>query len=147
MLPLAKSHFDLSAQEFWDALAIRYRRPLSGIPDLCNGCSSPFSLPNALSCRKGGLVIQRHNEVCDTIGDLASLVRHQVRREPIVREADGEADTPALVADLAVHGVWIPQTEALVDIRVTDTDTQSYGNRSPKEVLQSAENKKKKKKY
>ena len=54
VLPLEKSHFDLSAQEFWDALAIQYRKPLSGILDLCDGCSSPFSLSHALSCRKGG---------------------------------------------------------------------------------------------
>ena len=39
--------------------------------------------------------------------------------------------------------MWTPQTEALFDIRVTDTDTQSYINQSPKEVLQSAENEKK----
>ena len=57
VLPMAKSHFDLPAQEFWDALAIPYRRPLREIPDLCDGCSSPFSLSHALSCRKGGLVI------------------------------------------------------------------------------------------
>ena len=62
-----------------------------------------------------------------------------------MREADSEAGTPALVADLVVRGVWIPQTEALFDIRVTDTDTQSYSNQSLKEVLQSAENEKKKK--
>ena len=62
-----------------------------------------------------------------------------------MREANGEAGTPALVADLAVRGVWTPQTEALFDIRVTDTDAQSYTSQSPKEVLQSAEKEKKKK--
>ena len=51
------------------------------------------------------------------------------------------------MADLAVHGVWTPQTEALLGIRVTDTDAQSYSNQSPKEVLQPAENEKTKKKY
>ena len=81
-----KSHFDLSAQEFWDELAIRYKRPLRVISDLRDGCSSPFSLSHALSCGKGGLVIQHHNEVCDTIGDLASLAWNRVRREPIVRD-------------------------------------------------------------
>ena len=52
--------------------------------------------------------------------------KHSIRREPIVREADGEAGTPALVADLAVHGVCIPQTEALFDIRVTDAGLPSH---------------------
>ena len=149
VLPLAKSHFNLSAQEFWDAMAIRYRKPLRGIPDWCNGCSSSFSLSHALSCRTGGLVNQHHNEVCDAIGDLASLVWNQVKCKPIVREADSETGTPALVVDLAVRGVWSPQTEALFDIMVIDTDARSYSNQLPKGVLWcvlwSAENEKKKK--
>ena len=34
----------------------------------------------------------------------------------------------ALVADLCVRGVWIPQSEALHDICVVNTDAQSYRN-------------------
>ena len=37
----------------------------------------------------------------------------QVSREPVVREPD---TNPILIADLAVRGVWTPQTEALFDI-------------------------------
>ena len=73
----------------------------------------------------------------------ASLVWNQVKREPSVREADSVKGAPVLVADLAAHGVWLSQAEALFDIRVIDTDAQSYSNRSPKEVLQSAEKEKK----
>ena len=102
VLPLARSQFDLSAQEFWDALAIRYKKPLRNVPDLCDSCRSQFSLSHALSCKKGGLVIQRHNEIRDAIGDFASLVWSQVRREPVVREADTKNGTPALIADLAI---------------------------------------------
>ena len=50
----------------------------------------------------------------------------------------------ASVADLCVRGVWIPQSEALFDIRVVDTDAQSYWNRTPLAVLCSAECDKKK---
>ena len=89
---------------------------------------------------KGGQVIQRHNEVYDAIGDLSALVWKQVKQEPVVREADTVGGTQALVADL---GVWMPQTEALCDIGVVDTDTKSYGNHSPIEVLALAEKEKK----
>ena len=34
----------------------------------------------------------------------------------------------ALVTDLCVRGIWIPQSEALFDIRLEDTDAQSYRN-------------------
>ena len=59
---------------------------------------SSFDLEHALACRNGGLVIQRHNEVRDVIGDLASLVWYQLKREPIVREANGEGQSPALIS-------------------------------------------------
>ena len=110
--PLAKHHFDLSATEFCDALVLRYKKPLLGVPSHCDGCGDPFDLSHALSCRKGGLVTQHHNEVRDPFGDLAALAWSQVTREPIVCEACTSSNTTALVADLSVRGVWIPQAEA-----------------------------------
>ncbi len=80
-IPSIKNQFDLSAREFRDALAIRYWRPLLYIPEFCDGCGH---LSHALSCRKGGFIIQRHNEIRDALGDLASQVWSQVRREPVV---------------------------------------------------------------
>ena len=64
--------------------------------------------PHALDCRKGSLVIQRHSEVCDAIGDLSALVWTQVKREPVVGEADTVSGTQALIDGLAVQGVWMP---------------------------------------
>ena len=37
----------------------------------------PFDLSHALSCRKGGLVTQCHNEVHDAFGDLTALAWSQ----------------------------------------------------------------------
>ena len=50
-----------------------------------------------------------------------------------------------MIADLCVRGVWEPQAEALFDIRVVDTDARSYCARSPRDVLGTAENEKKRK--
>ena len=86
--PISKNHFDLTAQEFRDALAIRYKKPLLRVPSHCDGCGALFDLSHALSCRKGGLVTQRHNEVRNAFGDLASIAWSQVVREPVVREAN-----------------------------------------------------------
>ncbi|KAL5493238.1 hypothetical protein EMCRGX_G014385 [Ephydatia muelleri] len=60
-----------------------------------------------------------------------------------VRDADPVRGLPALVADLGVRGLWAAQTEALFDIRVMDTDAQSYISRTVDSVLLSAENEKK----
>ena len=79
----------------------------------------------------------------DALGDLASLAFRDVIRKPIMRDANPVRGLPALVADLGVRGLWAAQTEALFDIRVMDTDTQSYISRTVDSVLLSAENEKK----
>ena len=73
VMPVAHHHFDLSSVEFWDALALRYHRPLLNMPTFCDGCGFQSSMEHALGCRIGGLVIQRHNEIRDALGDLASI--------------------------------------------------------------------------
>ena len=141
VLPLARSQFDLSAQEFRDGLALHYRKPLLSLSSVCDGCGAPLSIEHALDCRFGGLVTRRHNEVRDAFGDLASLVWSPVVKEPVVNDGSAGADT--LIADMCVRGVWEAQTEALFDIRVIDTDARSYCTRSPKDVLGTAEGEKK----
>jgi hypothetical protein len=143
VLPLSHNHFDLSALEFRDALSMRYRRPLLNMPSHCDGCGEAFSLTHALDCKKGGLVTLRHNEIRDAFGDMAGLVWRNIRREPMVREANDAEGIPALVADLGVRGAWHNQAEALFDIRVIDTDAQSYLSRSIPSLLASAETQKK----
>ncbi len=64
-------------------------------------------------------------------------------KEPVVQEGNISQGEPALVADLGVRGVWEPQTEALFDIRVVDTDAPSYVSRPITSVLASAETAKK----
>ena len=130
---------------FYGLLALRYQRPISRISEKCDGCGAFFSLEHALDCKKGGLVTQRHNEIRDALGDIAAMAFKEVVREPIVKEADIVLNSPALVADLGVRGMWQTQTEALFDIRVIDTDARSYVSRSVQSVLESAEREKKKK--
>ena len=103
VLPLARSQFDLSVQEFRDGLALHYRKPLLSLPFVCDGCGAPFSVDHAFDCHFGGLVTRRHNEVWDVFGNLASLVWSPVVKEPIVCDGSGSADS--LIADLCVRGV------------------------------------------
>ena len=141
--PLERFHFDLSPYEFKDGLAIRYLRHPADLPACCDGCGAEFTLQHGLDCKKGGLVIQRHNEVRDCLGDIASEVWPSVIKEPIVREADHSSNDVGLRLDLGVRGVWSSQTEALFDIRIIDTDAPSYKHRTPEAVLESAAKEKK----
>ena len=86
LLPVAHHHFDVSVVKFCDALALRYNKPLVRMPESCDGCKDSFTLCHALDCWKGGLVMQRHNEVRDVLGDIAAMVHTDVIREPVVRE-------------------------------------------------------------
>ena len=145
VIPLAHHHFDLSDTEFRDSLALRYHRPLLRLPALCDGCGSQFTTGHALDCRKGGLVIQRHNEIRDALGDLASIAYKEVLREPVIREPNVQKNVPALVADLSVRGVWQSQTTTFFDVRVVDSDASSYVQRDVNAVLSSIEHIKKQK--
>ena len=115
------------------------------MPALCDGCGCQFITGHALDCRKGGLVIQRHNEIRDAFGDLASIAYKEVLREPVIREPNVQNNVPALVADLSVRGVWQSQTTTFFDVRVVDSDASSYVQRDVNAVLSSIEHFKKQK--
>ena len=42
--------------------------------------------------------------------------------EPVICEQSASSDGGTLVADLCIRGVWVPQAEALFDIRIVDTE-------------------------
>ena len=88
------------------------------------------------------MIIQRHNEIRNAVGDLAALVWGRVVSEPVVRDAS--VDGEALIVDLGARGVWEPQG-MLFDICVVDTDAKSCLSHSPVAVLASAEAEKKRK--
>ena len=48
VLPLIRHHFELSAQQFFDALCLSYHHSLSLTPASCDGCGGDFSLTHAL---------------------------------------------------------------------------------------------------
>jgi hypothetical protein len=63
VLPSIVNSMELSAQEFCDALLLRYARCPPDLPIQCDGYQQKFSLRHALECKRGGLVISRHNEI------------------------------------------------------------------------------------
>ena len=123
--PYSENHFDLSTFEFCDALCLRYLKPLLNVPPKCDGCGDPFTTSHALDCRRGGLVVQRHNEIPNLVSDLSSLVWSQVVKEPLFE--DDSLHHVGLRADVGIRGAC--------DIWVLDSDAPSYQSTPPTRVL------------
>ena len=69
-LPMKNHGFDLSKQEFRDAIRMRYGWVLDRLPAICV-CGSRFDVPHALSsCKRSGFVTLRHNELRNITADL-----------------------------------------------------------------------------
>jgi hypothetical protein len=159
---------ELSAQEFRDALAMRYGDAPPDLPIDCDGCGAPFTLQHALGCKCGGLVIFRHNEIRDEIAEMCTTAFSPaaVRDEPLIhpgrdatrgntvprtttaatpKKDDDQAPSEDERGDLSIRGFWEKGTYCIIDVRVTDTDQKSYRKRDPSKVLESQEKEKKKK--
>ena len=61
---------ELGAQEWRNALFLRYGLKPPDLPTHCDGCQAKFSISHTLDCKKGGLVTARHNEIRDGVEDL-----------------------------------------------------------------------------
>ena len=71
---------------FTDGLCLQYGLTPNRLPKDCDGCSAPFSLHHGLNCKKGGLILHRHNELRDEVATLAAaaFAPSAIRTEPMI---------------------------------------------------------------
>ena len=55
-------NLDLNKSEFRDAVKLRYDWDVPDMPSVCV-CGDHFNMDHAMICKRGGFVIQRHNEL------------------------------------------------------------------------------------
>lgn len=100
-------------------------------------------------CKRGGFIIQRHNELRELKADLLDLVCNDVETEPALQEITGETlnsgtnlacDTRR---DIRTRGFWERQKSTFFDIRVCHPNADSYKDLTPEQVYRLHENKKK----
>jgi len=126
----------------------------------CDGCNAQFTVEHALGCKKGSLVVQRHDDTRDEAGalDAMALTTSHVTYEPYifhdrdvsatlradeVQDAAVSADEEAR-GDVAIHGLWEKGNTCILDIRITDTDAKAHFAHSLEKVLEKAAKEKKK---
>ena len=101
--------------------------------------------------RRGGLVIQHHNEIRDLQAELLDMVCYDVQVEPALQPITGEElarganQAPDARLDVHCRGFWERQRAAFFDIRVCHPNADSYRDLSPKQIYRIHENEKKRK--
>jgi hypothetical protein len=147
-IPFENQGLALNKQEFRDSLCLRYNVPLSNLPLTCP-CGSTFNINHALSCKKGGFVSQRRDNVRDLLTTLLNKVCHNVQAEPQLLPLDGErfrlkSTTTAQDArlDIKAGGFWEQGVNAFFDVRVTHVNSMSNQNKPTPTVFKEQEQEK-----
>ena len=59
------------------------------MPSVCV-CGNHFKVDHAMICKRGGFVIQRHNELRDLQAEMLRMVCNGVETEPVLQDITGE---------------------------------------------------------
>ena len=152
---------ELGAQEWCDALFLKYGLEPPDLPKYCDDCNSKFTICHALDYKRGSLVTARHNELREGVADLAgkAFTSSHVRDNPFTfsgcavkrlkdkpagtsgpTDRDGSPPPEAtdqkgnlLIRDLCRNG-----TDSVHDMRVVNTDAKSHSVKTPEKCLQEA---------
>ena len=100
MQPSTVNGTELGAQEWRDALFLRYGLKPPDLPTHCDGCQAKFSISHALDCKNGGLVMACHSKIRHGVADLAgkAFTPSHVCNEPFIysgRAVNRTKATPA----------------------------------------------------
>jgi hypothetical protein len=151
VLPLQEFRYTLSKQEFVDAISLRYKFPIKGMPKTC-ACSKPNSIDHALSCAKGGYTAMRHNQIRNLEASFLQEVCYDVKIEPKLLPLTGEtfklksANTkPDARSDVSARGVWRAMDKTFLDVRIFHEGNKS--NSGPIDKVFAAHEQEKKRTY
>ena len=151
--PNQQHGFFLNRQEFQDAMCLRYGWEIKGVPKVC-ACGKQNSIDHALTCKRGGYVIMRHNSLRDTEASLLREACHDVRLEPelIPLQQDEDMMMASSTAtqdrarlDISASGVWCNMERVFFDIRVTHPNNPSNCNKSLRQIYKEHQREKKNK--
>ena len=122
---------------------------MNGLPSKC-ACNDVFNVTHALSCKKGGFVSKRHDNIKDLFTILLSKVCKSVESEPhLIRLQDEHLhyrtanNTDEARLDIKANGFWRHGQTTFFDVRVTHVNAMSNGNRDTTKIFHEHESAKK----
>ncbi len=148
VLPLKDMDFTLNKREFKDAIHLRYGWDINGTPSVCV-FGDVFNTDHAMSCRRGGFIIQPHIEVCDLEAEMLNMACYGVEVEPVLQEITGQMlprgvnKAPDVRLDIHARGFWDRQNSAFFGVRVCSPNAKSNKDLSPDQIYRQHENGKK----
>ena len=90
VIPVKEMDLNVNKREFKGAVHLRYDWQINDVPNVCI-CGQPFNVDHAMICKRGGFIIQRHNQLRDLEAQMLDLVCHDVEVEPVLQEITGES--------------------------------------------------------
>ena len=140
-------NYVLNKQQFWDSIRLRYGWVIPGLPASCL-CGESFNVQHAMSCKKGGFVTLRHNEVRDVTATLLSEVCKDVELDPSLLILNGEEQNMSKTAkkndevrlDICARSFWVSGQKAFFDVRVFDPNARRYSKQTLKQCYSINEN-------
>ena len=148
-LPLEEQNLDLNNEEFKDAVRLRYYIPLSNLPTYCP-CGEKFNESHAMSCKKGGFVSSRHDNMRDFLTICLNKVCRDVMVEPhlipltnekFALKSDNTSEEARL--DIKAKAFWRKGETAFFDVRVTHVNSKSSKNLKTAQTFRRHEDAKK----
>ena len=109
---------------------------MANLPTFCP-CRCKFDIQHSISCKKGGFVSIRHNDLRDLLARIVSEVCKDTEIEPKLlplsaEELHGRTTNRLNEAklDIRAQGFWNRDQQAFFDIRVFDPNACRYLNKS-----------------
>ena len=149
-IPLKDEGYVLNKREFYDAVSLRYRWPLTRLPAKCNGCGKTFDVDHAMNCTTGGFIHRRHDGIRDVVAKILDDVAYDVRTEPPLQPLTGENLTGSANRDkearldIQARGFWQRGELAFFDVRVFNPFAKSHLSAKLENVFSQQESIKKK---
>ena len=107
-------------------------------------------MQRALTCPKGGFIINRHNELRDLRAEILDEVCNDVKIEPLLQPLNGEMFSKRSIirtddtrADVAARCFWTRGQMAFADVRVFNPLAKCHRNQILQAVHRKNENEKK----